>query len=175
MNNVSLHDRIWGSFAHVPIITIIWVSYLTFRVWPDVSIKALLLSAKSFETSSLPILPLLFTCASIPILMTIRYLQKRRTFVKQNAAQAYGFNWWLLKSYFVLFVVMLFGYVISSEILMNIVGSIGVFLSVLCLIQSVAGVYYALRGELYHYWLPLPALAACYALLRDCCKAAGKK
>ncbi len=175
MNNVSLHDRVWGSFAHVPIITIIWVSYLTYRIWPDVSIKALLLSAKSFETSSLPILPLLFTCASIPILMIIRYLQKRRTFVKQNAAQAYGFNWWLLKSYFILFGVVLAGFCISSDILMNVAGIVGVFLSVLCLMQSLAGVYYALRGELYHYWFPLAALVSCYALLHDHCRRAGKK
>ena len=175
MNKISLHDRIWGCFAHVPIITIIWVTYLIYCVWPEVSIKTLLLSAKSFESSSLPILPLLFTCASIPILMTIRYLQKRKTFVKQNAAEAYVFNWWLLKCYFVLFGVVLVGYCIPSDAVMNIAGSAGIFLSVLCLIQSIGGVYYALRGELYHYWFPLPAVVACYALLRDRCKAAGKK
>ncbi len=175
MGKISLHDRIWGCFAHVPIITIIWISYLVYHVWPHVSIQTLLLSAKSFETSSVPILPLIFTCCSIPILMTIRYLQSRSSFVKKNAAESYAFNWWLLKLYFVLFAVVLVGFCVPSDMVMNIAGSIGVFLSMLCLFQSLAGVYMALRGDVYKYWFPLPALYACYVLLRNCCNASRKK
>lgn len=175
MKKLSLHDRIWASFTHMPIITIIWISYLAYRVWPDISIKTLLLSAKSFETSSLPILPLAFTCASIPILMVIRYVQSRSVFVKQSAAEAYIFNWWLLKLYMALFGVVLVGFCIPSDLLMNGAACVGIFLSVLCLAQSSIGVYVALHGEVYKYWYPLPVLAACYAVLRDCCTTAKKK
>jgi hypothetical protein len=175
MNQVSLHDRIWASFAHMPIITIIWLSYLSYRIWPAVSVRALLESAKSFEASSLPILPLAFTCASIPILMGIRYLQKRSTFVKKNAAEAFIFNSWLLKIYAVLFGVVLTGYCIPSELVMNMAAIVGVFMSALCLVQSAVGVVIALRGEVYQYWFPLATLKACYMLLRNCCAAPKKK
>lgn len=175
MKRLSLHDRIWGCFAHMPIITIIWVSYLSYRVWPHISIKTLLLSAKSFETSSLPILPLAFTCASIPILMAIRYLQSRSSFVKKNAAEAFVFNAWLLKIYAVLFCIVLIGFCIPSDLVMNSAACVGIFMSVLCLVQSSVGVYVALQGDVYQYWFPLAALRACYALLCDRCTTAKKK
>ena len=175
MKKLRMSERVWGAFAHMPIIAIIWISYLIYRVWPVVSVRMILLTAKALEESSAPVVPLLLTCASFPILMLLRRFQGRSSFVKKNADAACLFNWWLIKMYILLGSLMLIGYCVPSDQVIALATGIGIVVSIICMQQAFFGVCKALNGHVYHYWLPSDLLAALHGMLCKGCGASTQK
>lgn len=176
VKQVRTSERFWGAFAHMPIIAMIWVSYLIYTVWPVVSVRMLLLSAKALEESSTPILPLLLTGASFPILMFVRKMHANSAFVKNNTLSACAFNTWLLKVYGVLGIIAAVGFCLPSDIILTGAAWSAVVVSAICMQQAFFGVCAAINGHVYEYWYPLQALSSGYVLLcQSRCTASDKE
>ena len=169
---VKFHEKFWAALAHFPIITMIWAGYILYKFLPTMTIGELLSSIKLIEGSSLPISPLIMTVASIPIVLSIRWMQRRSNFVKHNTDEAFRFNVWLLKHYAVFFGVAFLGFCIPSNVVIYAAAVSVSCVSLICLQQCVWGVIVVARGRVYRYWYPPSFL--CYGghTLCQCGKAA---
>lgn len=152
MNPLSTKLRVWGSIAHMPIVTIIWASYLVYRyvTLNDTDIH----SFWGFDFSSVPLTPILLTLASLPISLTLMQLKKKSVFIYDNAHAAYLYNMWLLKAYVVIFITVFTGIKFSMPLLISVAEWTMAFISILTCYQSVRGVYTALNGRVFNYWYP---------------------
>ena len=154
MEQLTLKERFWGCLAHVPLITIIWVGYLMYFHFQEMSLTALSSNFKIINIDSLPITPIILTLLSIPISLTIMHLQKTSAFVYANANSAYRFNIWLVTNYIIAFFFGLLGITTGIIQFMHICGTIVLIVSAISLIQACTGVVTALRGNIYRYWIP---------------------
>jgi hypothetical protein len=152
MSPIKVSTRLWGSLAHVPTITLIWVSYLVYRCLADSAFMGRVFQFGWSNIQSPPITPIILTLLGIPISLTIMQLKKRSDFIRNNAQQAYFFNVWLLKRYGLLFAISFMGVYLSYKPLLVGSSVVGIVISVICLQQSIAGIVTALRGRVYHYW-----------------------
>lgn len=152
MDSLSKKERFWGCLAHMPIVTIIWISYLTYRQFYNGGFAGKLLSLKMISLSSLPITPILLTVLSIPISLAIKATQKKSVFASSNAQAAFIFNVWLLKCYATSFIFAAIGIFTAIKLIVLSAGIIVFLLSLLCLIQSIMGIFTAYNGKIFHYW-----------------------
>lgn len=148
-----MKERVWASLAHVPIITVIWFTYLIIYHW-DALVPGGNGSFDLFDTSKLPIKPILLTLCSIPISVSLMRYKKKSALVHDNAQAAYLFNLWLLRYYGVAFVCVLIGKYTGYHKLITLAGVAGLVVSVGCLIESIIGVGVALSGKVFPYWYP---------------------
>ena len=148
----KLGERLWGSLAHVPTITLIWGGYLLYRCLTDVTFLNKILNFSCTNIQSPPLAPIVLTLLGIPISLSIKYLKKRSKFICNNAQQAYLFNLWLLKRYATLFILSFVGIYFSFKYLIMVSTIVGGLISIVCLQQSITGIATALRGKVYHYW-----------------------
>jgi hypothetical protein len=150
----ALKERLWATLPHIPVITIIWTSYLLYcSLWSKKSFHAFnILQTKNL--SALPITPILLTLCSLPIGLSIMHLKKRSVFVYDNAEEVYQFNLWLLKAYGVMFLAVLIGIFTDFFPLIVAAGIIAFVISLLCMTQAVMAVITSLRGHIFHYWYP---------------------
>jgi hypothetical protein len=150
----ALRERFWASLPHIPIITIVWTSYLVYRsLWsnrpfPDPT----LVQANLFST--LPITPIVLTFCTLPIGLGIMHFKRRSQLVHDNAEEVYQFNIWLLKFYGLALLVAFIGLLTHTNKLVSIAGIFALLVSTLCIVQSFGGVATALRGRVFHYWYP---------------------
>jgi hypothetical protein len=150
----AFKERLWATLPHIPIITIIWTSYLLYRSilsnrpFPDFSIF------QTMELSALPITPILLTFCSLPIGLRIMHLKRKSQFVYDNAEEVYQFNIWLLKSYGVMFLAVLIGLLMHISQLTLASGIVALAISTLCIVQAIIAIGVSLRGNVYHYWYP---------------------
>jgi hypothetical protein len=154
MKKQSIKMRLWGSLAHVPIVTIIWASYVIYRNMSQAGNFLSLFQFNLVNSHSLPITPIILTLCSIPISLSIMYAKKKSHFIYDNAQQAYRFNIWLLKTYSILFVGLLIGNVVPIKPLVFTCGIVATLIALLCFQQSLQGIITALRGNVFHYWYP---------------------
>jgi hypothetical protein len=147
-------ERLWATLPHIPIITIIWTSYLLYRSilsnrpFPDFSVF------QTMELTALPITPILLTFCSLPIGLRIMHLKRRSQFVHDNAEEVYQFNVWLLKSYGIMFLAVLIGLLTHIPQLMLTASIVALAISALSIMQSIIAIGVSLRGNVYHYWYP---------------------
>ncbi len=150
----ALRERIWATLPHIPIITIVWTSYLVYRsLWsnrpfPDSSL------VHSNLFSVLPITPILLTFCTLPIGLGIMHFKRKSQLVHDNAEEVYQFNLWLLKFYGLALLVALTGLLLRFNKLISFAGIFALLVSTLCIVQSFGGVVTALRGHVFHYWYP---------------------
>jgi hypothetical protein len=145
-------ERLWACLAHIPIITIIWVSYIMYRHITDASFDQALAQFKMFNTSSLPIKPIILTLFSLPISLSIMFFKKTSALIYKNAQEAYKFNLWLLKNYGISFTGAFLGIYIPFQPLTIVAGFLVLIVSIICIEQSITGIITALRGKIYRYW-----------------------
>lgn len=145
-------ERIWASLAHVPTITLIWISYLAYRCFTDRIFVEKITQFSCTNIQSPPITPIMLTLIGLPISLTIMRLKKKSNFIRNNAQQAYFFNIWLLQRYALLFVISFIGIYFSFTSLLIASSVLGVIISLICIQQSIAGIVTALSGRVYHYW-----------------------
>lgn len=154
MNDITLKERFWASMSHVPIITIVWICYLIYRYITN-HLVILPSSIISINIKTLPIMPIIFTLFSIPISLTIMKLKKHSVFIRENAREAYYFNIWLLKFYFILAAISLIGLYMSNQVIVFCSWVLGLMASIFCLIQSLFGIVHTQCGKIYHYKYPI--------------------
>ncbi len=175
VRRVKWHERLWAGLAHLPIITMIWAGYVLCKLLPTMTLGEILASCKLIEGASLPIAPLFMTVASMPIVLSIRYMQRRSVFVKKNTNSAFGFNVWLLKHYAAFFAIAFLGFCLPSNMVVYGAGVMVFCLSLLCLVQCIAGVIMTARGQVFQYWYP-PSLLCCRGhILCSCGNTAKRK
>jgi hypothetical protein len=150
----ELKERLWATLPHIPVITIIWTSYLLYRsIWsnqpfPNFNIFHIT------DVSSLPITPVLLTFCSLPIGLSIMHLKRRSSFVHDNAEEVYQFNIWLLKAYSIMFLAVFAGFIFKFSPLIMAAGIVALAISILCIIQAIIAINTSLRGHVFHYWYP---------------------
>ncbi len=154
MKKHPINVRIWGCAAHIPIITIIWASYVLYRNFSQGGGFTSLFQLH--VGNSLPITPIILTLCSIPISLSIMYTKRKSWFVHDNAQEAYHFNIWLLKIYSVLFIGLLIGNYLSIKMLILACSTTAILVALLCFQQSIHGIITALfYGNVFRYWYPL--------------------
>jgi hypothetical protein len=150
----ALRERFWATLPHIPIITIVWTSYLVYRslwsnrLFPDPGF------IHTHLFSSLPITPIVLTVFTLPIGLGIMHFKRKSQLVHDNAQEVYQFNIWLLKFYGLALLVALIGLLSNFHKLISIAGIFALLVSTLCIVQSFGGVATALRGRVFHYWYP---------------------
>jgi hypothetical protein len=154
MKDLSPVERFWGTLAHVPLITLIWVSYMVYYHYNQLSLGAVVTKFKVVTSGSLPLMPILFTLAALPISLGIMYAKKTSRFVYRNAESAYRFNLWLLMCYGIAFAGSAVGFFLAQRLLFVGFGLLVVAISIFSLVQAFCGVCVALRGEIFYYWYP---------------------
>lgn len=147
-----LFERLLGTIVHVPVITIIWTSYIWYHLWcyGDLS-RSVFYGAVSHPLSSAA-LPLVFTVLSLPISLSIMIAKKRSSFIKENAHEAFSFTLWLIKRYCFMVIVIILGKMIPYYPLVIIANGYGIFISGFCFFQSIFGIVTAWSGNIYRYW-----------------------
>jgi len=154
MKGLSPVERFWGMLAHVPLITLIWVSYMLYRHLHHLTMGAVVTKIKVVANGSLPLMPILFTLAALPISLAIMYAQKTSPFVYRNAESAYRFNLFLLACYGVAFAGSAVGFFLAQRALLMSFGVLIALLSTFSLAQAFYGVLIAARGGVFYYWYP---------------------
>ena len=153
MSTIKLKERIWGTLAHVPIITIIWISYVAYLYFYTDTFDGLD-STHFFNLSSPPLTPIIFTLLSLPILLSIMHFKKKSRFVYQNADNAYHFSLWLLKGYGIAFAIALIGMILKVKGITITGALLALLLSANCFYQCARGIIIALSGSIFCYWYP---------------------
>lgn len=148
---ISSRERAWALVVHAPIITIIWVSYIGYLVARSNESLLDVISQHFFSRHSLPIMPLLFTFMTIPISLFIYQAQRRSSFVKAHANQAYLFNVSLMQWYACCLTAVVIGEYLTSSALVKAGFLILSCVSVNCFIQAMLGMRAALMGKPYNY------------------------
>lgn len=153
MNNipVTLHERLWASAVHMPILTIIWTSYFAYHTFATHSFMQFV-QQTFFSLDNIPFTPLVFTLLSIGIARTIRFVNQESTFVKEHTTAACTFNTSLLKWYGVGFIGALIGNLLHLKPMILAFFIFMMIISLNCLIQAFFGVAASLHGRVYHYW-----------------------
>jgi hypothetical protein len=155
MKDLSRVERFWGTLAHVPIITIIWVIYMVYHYYNRLSVCAVMHKMKAVTNGSLPLMPILFTLAALPISLGIMYAKKTSPFVYRNAESAYQFNLWLLMCYAVAFAGSALGFFLHKRLILMAFGIAIAIISTFSLAQAACGVFVAFfRGRVFYYWYP---------------------
>ena len=147
-----LSERFLATIVHIPIITIIWTTYIWYHLWCYGDLSHSLFFTLCSHPLSSAALPLLLTLASVPISLTVMFAQKRSTFIRENAHQAFSFTLWLLKRYAVMVGVILLGKAFHTSLLGTLANMYGVLISVFCCVQSICGIVTAWQGKIYRYW-----------------------
>lgn len=153
MNKKVLHERLWASLAHFPIITIIWFTYI-FLNYSDAILNCTDGSFEFLTTTKLPIRPIILTLCSLPISLSLMFYKKTSRLISNNAQSAYEFNIWLLQYYLLSIALVLIGKYMHIPQLLTAVALGGVVIFALCLIESIIGVIFALQGKVFVYWYP---------------------
>jgi len=152
VNNIpsTLQERLWASAVHMPILTIIWTSYLVYHTFATHSFLQFI-QQTFFSLDNIPFTPLIFTLLSICIVKTIRFVKKHSKFVNANTQEAYKFNMSLLKWYGIGFIGALIGNILSIKPMIIVFLVFIASISTNCLIQAFLGVAASLQGNVYHY------------------------
>jgi hypothetical protein len=154
MKRLSPFERFWGMLAHVPLITLIWVSYMLYRHLHHLTMGAVVTKIKVVTNGSLPLMPILFTLAALPISLAIMYAQKTSPFVYRNAESAYRFNLFLLMFYGFAFAGSALGFFLHQRVVLVSFGALIALVSTFSLVQAFYGVSVAARGRVFYYWYP---------------------
>jgi len=149
-----MKERLWASLAHVPIITLIWSTYVMYCYYQG-NWCALAAINKMLTKPSIPITPLVFTALSIPVALTIMFLKKRSRLIHNNAREAYLFNIWLIKVYAGILLVAAVGLWLHCVAIKIAALVLGALVSLLVIQQAFCGVISAFTGKQYQYWYPL--------------------
>ncbi|MFA6526950.1 MAG: hypothetical protein WCT20_00825 [Candidatus Babeliales bacterium] len=149
---ISTRERAWALVVHAPIITIIWVGYIVFKLLNSSRPFLTVIAEHVTSLNSLPITPLLFTLMTIPISLFVYRVQRRSQFVKTHATQAYLFNVSLMRWYGCCLVTVLAGQFLHIPML----AKAGFFLlscaSINCFIQATFGMRAAITGKPFKYY-----------------------
>lgn len=148
---IVTRERVWAFIVHAPIITIIWASYIVFVAVTSSEPVLDVIAKKMASLHTIPVTPLLFTFLTIPISLLIHQMQRRSSFVKAHAAQAYQFNISLLLWYACCLATIFVGKYLSSSALVKAGFFILSFASGNCFIQAMLGMRAALMGKLFQY------------------------
>ena len=149
---IPLKQRAWALVVHAPIITLIWACYIVFKLLRTTQSLQNIIAQHIASCSSLPITPLLFSVITIPISLFVYQAQRRSSFVKAHATQAYVFNLSLMRWYVFCLVMVITGHFLHVPLLANV----GLFIvscaSINCFIQATLGMRAAANGVPFNYY-----------------------
>jgi len=146
--------RTWGTIAHIPVITIIWLVYIAYTYNWSLVPNGTSLDTLLLQFSTIPTRPIIFTLLSLPISLSIMFLKKSSSYIRINAEQAFYFNIWLLRRYFISAIGVLLALYFSLKLVVILFELFVAAITINCLIQSLMGVTTAARGMVYRYWYP---------------------
>lgn len=153
---VSFQERAWAFAVHAPIITIIWVSFIAYKMLRSSEPIFDFIQRHLTTSNSLPITPLLFTLLTVPISLFIHHMQRQSSFVKTHAHQAYIFNISLLQWYASCFGTILIAQFFHAPIITKISVFIVSCVSLNCFIQASFGMRAVTMGNPFKYRYLMP-------------------